>query len=91
MDDHVFENEKERKLAAKRAIQAQLSRSERPNTASYSLLGPDDEARFGGVTLTGKADLEVEDDPTITEEDLRGALELFEAVSDFDDDDDLGF
>ena len=91
MDDHVFKNEKERKLAAKRAIQAQLSRSERPSTALYSLLGPDDEAHFGGVIPTGKANFEVEHDPIITEEDLRETLELFKAVSDFDDDDDLGF
>ena len=90
MDDYVFENEKERKLAARRAIQAQLSRSERPDNASYSLLGPDDEAHFGGVSLTGRAEFEM-DDATITEEDLQETLELLEVVRDSDDEDDLGF
>ena len=90
MDDYAFENEKERRLAARRAIRAQLVKSERPDITLYSMLGPDSEADFGGVSLTGKVRFEAED-AVITEEDIQKTSELLGVVGDFDDDDDTGF
>ncbi len=89
MDDLVFANQKERKTAAKRAVQAQLSRSERPDISSYSLLGPDDEAYLGGLALTGQVDY-TDEDAEITEDDLRKVRKLLETVGD-DEKDDLDF